>query len=393
MQTQSKNMATGHVRLVSRTRGDVWYLRARRPDGSQVNRKLGPAWPKKGRPPEGYFTKSTAEQALVKVLAELNEQARKPAPATVTFAEAATEWLRYSEHDREVRASTLVDYVATARKVIDAFGDTPLTEITPQDVEAYKQQLLEQKKRPSARTVNRHLTVLGGIFRRAGAKWGINHNPVLSVKKQRERSSGDLNFLRPEEVHALVRAAANEQDAALYLAAALTGLRQGELLALRWGDVDFGLQRLHVRRSWSWVAGEALIPKSGKVRSVPMADEVIAALDGLSRRERFTGQDDLVFPAWDGTVDRHEDVRGRFKAALAAAALKPIRFHDLRHTFGTLAAQKLPLTTVQALMGHADISTTMIYSHYVPAPDEAAKIGEAFRVGASVTPALDPIAA
>src|SRR4051794_21114060 len=123
--TQHKTMATGHTRLVSRARGDVWYIRARRPDGSQVNRKLGPAWPKKGRPPEGYFTKSTAEQELVKVLAELNDQATSGTPATVTFEEAAEEWLRYSEHDREVRASTLVDYVATARKLIIAFGATP----------------------------------------------------------------------------------------------------------------------------------------------------------------------------------------------------------------------------------------------------------------------------
>jgi integrase len=87
-----------------------------------------------------------------------------------------------------------------------------------------------------------------------------------------------------------------------------------------------------------------------------------------------------VFPAWDGAVDRHEEVPARFKAGLATAGLKPIRFHEMRHTFGTLAAQKLPLTTVQALMGH-----------YVAHPDEAAKIGEAFRGAAPQVPSWAPV--
>jgi hypothetical protein len=95
--------------------------------------------------------------------------------------------------------------------------------------------------------------------------------------------------------------------------------------------------------------------------------------------ERFTGPDDLVFPTWDGDVQYHGDLRARFYAALRAASLKRIRFHDLRHTFGTLAAQKLPIRTVQEYMGHAHISTTLIYSHYAPAGDEAALLGRAFR--------------
>ena len=87
----------------------------------------------------------------------------------------------------------------------------------------------------------------------------------------------------PEEVWALVRAAGSEQDAAIFLTAAFTGLRRGELLALRWRDVDFAGSTIRVRASYA--AGELTTPKSGKVRSVPMAPDVAAALARLGHRE------------------------------------------------------------------------------------------------------------
>jgi len=75
----------------------------------------------------------------------------------------------------------------------------------------------------------------------------------------------------------------------------MTGLRQGELLALRWRDVDFAGHRVHVRRSWSPVAGQEKAPKSGKVRSVPLVPELVGPLNRLSRRKHFTADEDLVF--------------------------------------------------------------------------------------------------
>jgi integrase len=93
-------------------------------------------------------------------------------------------------------------------------------------------------------------------------------NPATDVEKPSPRRSGDIEVFSPEEVMALVRAAASEQDAAIYLTAAFTGLRRGELLALRWRDVDFAGQVSRVRASYA--EGVLTTPKSGKVRSVPM---------------------------------------------------------------------------------------------------------------------------
>src|SRR4051794_14218866 len=99
------------------------------------------------------------------------------------------------------------------------------------------------------------------------------------------RRSGDFDVLTAEEVEALIRAAASPQDAALYATAAYAGLRLGELRALRWRDVDFSKRLVHVRRSY--VERDEGVPKSGRVRSVPVIDQVARPLDELSRREHF----------------------------------------------------------------------------------------------------------
>lgn len=108
-----------------------------------------------------------------------------------------------------------------------------------------------------------------------------------------------------------------------------------------------------------------------------MVDQVVRSLDGLSRREHFTGDGDLVFVGETGAVIDNSALRRRYRAALERAGLKRLRFHDLRHTFGTLAVQVFPLSDVRAFMGHASIQTTMIYVHHVPQHDAADRLSRA----------------
>ena len=232
----------------------------------------------------------------------------------------------------------------------------------------------------SPRTRNKLLIVLHGILRRARKLYGLPGNPVAAVEKFPQRRSGDIEVFSPEEVMALVRAADSEQDAAIYLTAAFTGLRRGELLALRWRDIDFAGSVIRVRASFA--GGALTTPKSGRVRSVPMASQVAQMLAQLSGRGSETGDDDLVFVGELGTYLDGSALRRRYERALGRAGLRRLRFHDLRHTFGTRMIAKADIRRVQEWMGHADVQTTMKYLHYAPRAEDAALVDEAFRLGA-----------
>ena len=369
---------TGHVFRVERAAGPVWYAKYRLPDGRQVQKKIGPAWTDRGRPAVGYFTKRTAEAWL----RDLLDQARQGTlPGLVvsgaTFADAAAEWLRFIEEDRARKPSTLSDYRSALKAhLLPAFGSQPLESITPEQIDAWRRGLMGL----SNRSKNKLLIQLHGIFRRAQMVWGLQANPLARVEKHPMRASGDIQVFSPEEIWALVRAAGSDQDGAIFLTAAFTGLRMGELLALRWRDVDFAGATIRVRGSYA--AGHLTTPKSGKVRAVPMAPDVASALAQLARREDWIGDDDVVFAGELGSYLDGSALRRRYKDALSLAGLRPLRFHDLRHTFGTRMIAKADIRRVQEWMGHADIQTTMRYLHYAPHAEDAALVAEAFRVEA-----------
>lgn len=167
------------------------------------------------------------------------------------------------------------------------------------------------------------------------------------------------------------------------LAAATTGLRQSELLGLRWKDVDWTAQRIRVRNAWvrGEHSGEGKSDLSTR-RSVPMADRLATELARWSQRTDFAGDDDLVFahPQTGTPLDRSKLTR-RFKKGCREAGVQPIRFHDLRHTFATrLASSGQPLRAIQDFLGHADAKTTQIYSHYAPSERDVAMVNDAFGV-------------
>lgn len=373
---------SGHVRLAKRKRGDQWYAKYRRADGRQVQKRLGPAWEGPGRPPAGHFTKRSAQEALEAILTD--ERRGATAAQTVlsaTFAEATSEYLRYVGEVRQIDPDTLADY----RGVIDGYlleefgADTPVHEITPAAIEAYRDRLMGAGKL-SNRTVVRHLTVLHGIFKRAGRVWNLNRNPAAAdmVERPRVVYTGEFDTLDRDEIEQLATAAENAQDAAIYRVAAFTGLRQGELLALRWSCVDFMGGLLHVRRNYT--GGVEKIPKGKRVRSVPMMPDVIDALAALKEREHFTGDDDLVFCSVAGEYLSDVSLRKRYYRALEAAGLRRVRFHDLRHAFGTHAITVLDPNAVQAYMGHRHYSTTQRYLHHRPRREDAARLADAFGV-------------
>lgn len=374
---------SGHVRLLKRKRGpDKWYAKYRLANGRQVQKCLGPDWSERGRPPAGHFTRRTAEEALQEILADARRGTLAGATRTgATFSDAAAEFLRFVAEVRQIDSDTAADY----RGVIDGylvpeFGEQPIEAVTPDDIDAYKEKLIAAGKL-SNRTVVRHLTVLHGIFKRAKRVWGLAENPASAdvVERPKVVYSGEFDTFDRDEIDRLAEAAETPQDAAIYKTAAFTGLRQGELLALRWEHVDFVGGLLHVRRNFT--NGREKVPKGKRVRSVPMMPAVIDTLAQLKEREYFTDDDDLVFCSEVGKHLDHFRLRKSYYAALERAGLRRVRFHDLRHAFGTAAIKTLDPYAVQSYMGHQHYSTTQRYLHHRPRREDAVALAAAFEPG------------
>jgi integrase len=369
---------SGHVFRHEGKRRPVWRAKDRLPDGRQVQRTIGPTWTARSRPPAGYFTKRLAEAWLHRVLAEA---AAGTLPGIVrtgaTVTDACAEYLRYIEQDRQRKPSTLRDYQSIFHNyVLPHLGDVALEDLTAERVERWAAVEIDPDRQLADRTGEKAITVFHGVMERARKLYRLPTNPVADVDEPRTAPRNEINVFSPEEVMALVRAADSEQDAAIYLTAAFTGLRQGELIALRWRDVDFAGSAIRVCARYT--NGHLTTPKSGKVRSVPMAARVAEALARLSQREYFTDEDDLVFCGIVGGYLDGSALSKRYRAALERAALRPLRFHDLRHTFGTRVIGVADIRRVQEWMGHANVQTTMQYLHYVPRPQDAALVGKAF---------------
>jgi integrase len=236
------------------------------------------------------------------------------------------------------------------------------------------------------KTVRNYVGTLSAIYRYAmhsRRRWATA-NPVDDVELPELEGQEDIRFLDPVEVRALVAAAVagahQALDRAFYVTAAMTGLRHGEVIALRWRDVDWTAMRIRVRQNY--VLGEYGTPKSKRsTRSVPMAAEVGGELDRLFKTSSRQADDDLVFadPLTGDPLSKAANNR-RFRKALKAAKLDEThRIHDLRHTFGTrCAAAGVPMRTLQEWMGHRDTATTQRYADYAPSAREAEMVANAF---------------
>ncbi|MGD0456039.1 MAG: site-specific integrase [Solirubrobacteraceae bacterium] len=406
----------------------AFYALVRDADGRRKTR-LGPAWVKDsgkrtargavkwavrdGSKPDGYLTPAEAEEILSKMLAAAPRRVHRTSAATsMTLRQACDHWLTWAETDSEVKRSTLGDYGNVCDRLCRDLGaGTRVASLTTKGLEKWIDGMqaerrlspAEARKRRKAgvrirqlpdgsfvqltpaspRTRRKYLVNLNGIMKRAMKLGAITSNPVTLVDRpgrlRKRRTLATTQFLRPVDVHALVRAASevNAQDGAIFMTSAFCGLRLGELLDLRWGAVNFAGSSIHVESSY--VRNASGTPKSGMGRTVPMAPDVARALAEHSKVGPVKSDADLVFVGRDG---RHVDanaLRLRYYAALDRAGLKRIRIHDLRHTFGTVCAAKgIPQTTIKEWMGHSDLATTEIYTAFYPQDSDAAKISAAF---------------
>ena len=313
----------------------------------------------------------------------------------LTFDVAGAQYLRHLEEVMQRKRTTVQDYRIMLRRHLGPFfGKRPLGVIEPSEIGNY----IATKRQAglAMKTVTNHLQFAHGVFAFSLRRGWVATNPVaMADRPPAAPADPDIRFLEREELEALLRAAADDYlgslDRVLWLTAAMTGLRRGELAALRWRDVDWTARVIRVRRSYS--RGQWSTPKSRRsIRAVPMADRVARELEQHFGRSAYTDDDDLVFcHPHTGTPYDASKSRVRFKDALRRAELRDIRFHDLRHTYGTLmAAAGTPLRTLQGWMGHRDYKTTEIYADFAPDPSQGAVWAERAFGRASAEQPADP---
>ena len=322
------------------------------------------------------YTLAQARNTLVKMKAELLDVARgfkKPAAEDVTFEAFADIFLE--THSKQSKRSWKSDE-RSLENLKRAFKGETLRSIGPEKVERYRAaRKVEASKNSklgapiSASTANRELACLKTLFSKA-VEWGrIEVNPAARVKKLKE-PPGRETILTEDQARRLVAAAGLEFRPVVIVALG-TGMRRGEILALRWTDLDLVRGIVTVANS-----------KSGRSRKIPMSGTVASALGGIPHRGEF------VF--WNPeTKTQIKDVKTAWAAACARAKKNPddekdpgivgVRFHDCRHTALTWMLQSgADIVSVSKIAGHASIVMTQRYCHASPELQRLAvnKVGE-----------------
>lgn len=319
-------------------------------------------------------------------------------------------WLEEIAPDR-LRPATLAAYqYCVVNYIVPVLGRKRLSRLTTGDVRSLisyarqmkargrKGQPLDERRPVSLRTVQFVHAVLRAMLAQAVRDELISRNVAVLVQPPRPAR----DEVRPWDVDSVaifLEAARSDRLFALYAVAVALGLRRGELLGLRWQDVDLDVRTLRVEQTVQRIAGRGLVvgpPKSRRSRrTIPLPDSCVAALRRHRARrgsERLTAGDSwtdsgLVFATSTGRVIEPRNLNRAFESLCRRSGVPAIRFHDLRHTCASLLlTQGVQARVVMEILGHSQISITLdTYSHVMPAAerDAADRMDAALKVARS----------
>jgi integrase len=280
------------------------------------------------------------------------------------FSEVASDWLQSKVGIRDSTKSTYAGHIK--HHLIPTLGDLKIDQVIFVVIEKHTFKATENGCHPG--TLKKVLTTLSGIMKYAMKHRYVDHNPVREVERPKavreDDQDNELAVLQPDEIRALVDAAGTQRDRTLFMTAALTGMRQGELFGLKWSDIDWINNQIHVRRTYNH--RKFYDPKSRTSRrSIDLAPVLVIELKKWKLACPKSDLD-LVFPNRKGNPEYNANFLKRsFYPALLAADLPSIRFHDLRHTYASLLLdQGENIKYIQKQMGHGSIQITLdIYGH------------------------------
>jgi integrase len=337
----------------------------------------------------GFRTRQTAEDALRRTIQQLTDGTFVER-TDQTVDEYLTEWLAGLTARRQVKAKTVKSYEECVARVRPDLGPIRLQALKPVDVERCYSRLLTEGGREGkglhARTVLHTHRVLHKAMADAERLGLVVRNPVARVTPPSAPISTSVdNVWSAEELKTFLEASAEEPLYPAFVLAATTGMRRGEVAALRWSSVDLDTGVLRVEESVIPVRGELVFtpPKTKKgVRVLTLDSGTLAVMKAHRKRQaerqlalgsawEDTGR---VFTREDGSVLHPDKLSKRFDVWVHRSGLPRITFHGLRHTWATMAMEKgIHTKVVSDRLGHANISVTLdIYSKVRPAMDAQA---------------------
>ncbi len=329
-----------------------------------------------------HKTRREAEAFLAATLAQTQIGASVPS-ARIRLQQYLPEWLEAARS--RIRPTTWLAYSYCVRRhIVPELGDIPLLRLTAQAIEGWL--LRMQAKQLSPATVHQAFRVLRTALRQA-VTWGMIPRSPLSLVRSPRFPTREMQVWDEEQIRLfLAEAKRSSRYYTLYLAALLTGMRQGELLGLRWANIDWAFSRVSINHTLARVHRQVDFrePKSRRSRrTVALPPVLVEALKELQtvqeerRRQLRDGYEnrDLVFCQQDGRpLHGHNVTQRDFRRIIRRASLPRIRFHDLRHCCATLLLrQGVHPKVVGEQLGHASVGITLdVYSHVLPGMQEDA---------------------
>ncbi len=302
---------------------------------------------------KGVTSKAEAEAILHETLAKLRKQEyfgiREP--EEILFEDFLKKYLELSQSTK--RPSSYRRDQTNAKNALNFFRGYYLREIQSNDIEIY---LARRKEKVSTATRNRELAFLKHLFRKA-TEWGyLRVNPAQNIRFLKE-PPGRVRYLDEREREALEKAlvSAPIHLQIIVTIAFSTGMRLGEILSLRWRDIDFKAKLIHVRDS-----------KTHRARRLPITQKVREALLLAKKHLPINLQEDWIFlnPETGRPI---KCIKTAWRTLLKRAGIKNLRFHDLRHDFASRLVMKgIDLRTVQEILGHRTLNMVQRYSHLSP---------------------------
>ncbi len=335
----------------------------------------------------GGHRKDEAERKLTEINSKINRNEFSVSSNSFLLSDLLAEFLLDKRDGNKL--STYLDYKNTIEQFIKPFwNDRKLRTIQREDVKVFKAWLIskpsgkDEEKKLSSQHVNKVLKHLGTIFEYAMKQGYVFNNPVKYVEKLKIPYKEALIYT-PEQVSRLLKSC-EEPYKTMFRMAFFTGLRPGELFALKWGDIDFKAQKIYVRRNVLFAPkeygrkdGEKIVrfhfqaPKTKHgIRTVDISKSVVDALEGhrLNTLEKYNPLELLFFTDQGTPHDARNVIRRHFVSAHEAAGLPKIKFYEARHTYASILIELgASPKYIQRQMGHSSIMVTMdVYGHLFP---------------------------